>query len=59
MERTCRWTVDGRAWYNGDPDGAFVDVPTCHSFAAMLSALPIPGGRAAPPQQLLLVDIHE
>lgn len=60
MERTSRWTVkpDGK-WYNGKPDGEFVDVPTAQSFAAMLSALPIPGACAPPPQQLLLLDIHE
>ena len=34
-------------------------VPTAQSFAAMLSSLPIPGHRPAPPQQLLLIDIHE
>ena len=31
----------------------------CQSFAALLSAAPLPGARPAPPQQLLLVDIHE
>ena len=28
-------------------------------WAAMLSAMPIPGPRPPPPQQLLLIDIHE
>ena len=60
MERTSRWTVSPEGkWYNGKADGEFVDVPTCQSFAAMLSSLPIPGARPAPPQQLLLIDIHE
>jgi len=60
MERTCRWTVtDAGKWYNGEPHGEFVDVPTAQSFAAMLSSLPIPGSSKCPPQQLLLVDIHE
>ena len=60
MERTCRWTVkDDRKWDNGDPNGEFVDVPTAQSFAAMLSSLPIPGTHPLPPQQLLLIDIHE
>ncbi|KAL1523575.1 hypothetical protein AB1Y20_018511 [Prymnesium parvum] len=60
MERTCRWTVrDDRKWDNSDPNGEFVDVPTAQSFAAMLSSLPIPGTRPLPPQQLLLIDIHE
>mmetsp|Transcript_38336 Transcript_38336/g.124701 ORF Transcript_38336/g.124701 Transcript_38336/m.124701 type:complete len:533 (+) Transcript_38336:58-1656(+) len=63
MERTSRWTVTTGKWDNGKPDGEFVDVPTCQSFAAMLSALPLPPpARCAappPPQQLLLLDIHE
>jgi len=60
MERTSRWTLsDHGKWDNGKPDGEFVDVPTAQSFAAMLSSLPIPGHRPAPPQQLLLIDIHE
>ena len=61
MERTSRWTVvpDSGKWYNGKPEGEFVDVPTAQSFAAMLSALPIPGACRAPPQQLLMLDIHE
>lgn len=60
MERTCRWTVTEQGkWYNGEPHGEFVDVPTAQSFAAMLSSLPIPGSSKCPPQQLLLVDIHE
>ncbi len=59
MERTSRWTVQDGKWYNGKADGEFVDVPTAQSFAAMLSALPIPGSRPLPPQQLLLLDIHE
>ena len=41
--------TDGK-WYNGKPDGEFVDVPTAQSFG-MLSA-PIPGACAPPPQQL-------
>mmetsp|Transcript_43436 Transcript_43436/g.139449 ORF Transcript_43436/g.139449 Transcript_43436/m.139449 type:complete len:290 (-) Transcript_43436:356-1225(-) len=56
MERTSRWTVTTGKWDNGKPDGEFVDVPTCQSFAAMLSALPLPPpARCAappPPQQL-------
>ena len=60
MERTSRWTLtDQNKWDNGKPDGEFLDVPTAQSFAAMLSSLPIPGHRPAPPQQLLLIDIHE
>ena len=60
MERTSRWTVaEGGKWYNGKPAGEFVDVPTAQSFAAMLSALPIPGTLTLPPQRLLLLDIHE
>jgi hypothetical protein len=60
MERTSRWTLtDQNKWDNAKPDGEFLDVPTAQSFAAMLSSLPIPGHRPAPPQQLLLIDIHE
>ena len=57
MERSCRWTVQGGKWFNAKANGEFVDVPTAMSFAAMLSALPIPGNRDLPPQQLLLLDI--
>ena len=58
MERTCRWTVNGGKWDNSDPEGEYVDVPTAQSFAALLSSAPVPGS-APPPQQLLLIDIHE
>lgn len=61
MERTSRWTCESGKWFNGKPDGEFVDVPTALSFATMLSALPMSTTpkSPAPPQQLLLVDIHE
>ena len=64
MERTSRWCLvpkdgGGDKWYNGKPDGEYVDVPTALSYATLLSALPGPSGRPLPPQQLLLLDIHE
>lgn len=66
MERTSRWAVqaDLGKWTNTEAHGPFVDVPTAHTFAALLSAPPppAPGGRPAPPlppKQLLLLDLHE
>lgn len=70
MERTCRWEIADGKWTNSVADGAFVDVPTCLQYAALLSAPPIlagprGGARGAPPlppppsKQLLLLDIHE
>ena len=66
MERTSRWAVHAELgkWTNAEAQGPFVDVPTAHTFAALLSAAPppVPGGRSAPPlppKQLLLLDLHE
>jgi len=58
MERTCRWTVRDAKWYNGAPQGEFVDVPTAHTFASLLSSAPAGGGSGVP-KQVLLVDLHE
>jgi len=66
MERTSRWAVNAEQgkWSNSDANGPFLDVPTAHTFAALLSAVPPPppGGKPAPPlppKQLLLLDLHE
>uniref|UniRef100_A0A7S3FM32 Uncharacterized protein n=1 Tax=Haptolina ericina TaxID=156174 RepID=A0A7S3FM32_9EUKA len=40
MERTCRWSVVDTKWYNGEPQGEFVDIPTAHTFASLLSSEP-------------------
>lgn len=58
MERTCRWTVKDGKWYNGDANGGYVDVPTAHTFASLLSAEPAEGSLAVP-KQLLMIDLHE
>lgn len=58
MERTCRWTILGDKWFNGDPAGAFVDVPTLLSLVELLAAAP--SGSAQPVQRrILFIDIHE
>jgi hypothetical protein len=64
MERTCRWTVKEGKWYNGAAEGAYVDMPTAHSFATLLSAQS--GGsctermwRRQVPKQIVFVDLHE
>ncbi len=61
MERTCRWELGGedRKWNNAVADGPFVDMPTCASFAALMSAAPCEAVPRRIPKRLLFVDIHE
>ena len=57
MERTSRWTKKEGRWYNGEPSGEYVDVPTLESFAQMISFEPSEGKTCA--RHLLFIDIHE
>ena len=69
MERTSRWaylTGADKPWTNAVADGAFIDMPTAQTYAALLSADPPPppgsghvAAPPAPPKQLLLIDIHD
>ena len=69
MDRTCRWsrstTDPKKPWDNSVADGPWLDVPTAHTYAALLSADPMPPPPGAssvpppPPKQLLLIDLHD
>ena len=70
MERTSRWTrTDGsKPWDNKKPDGAWLDVPTAQTYAALLSADPPCAPTSdksdvavppVPPKRLLLIDLHD
>jgi hypothetical protein len=68
MERSSRWAFSsaprGKPWDNSQADGPWVDVATAHTYAALLSADPLPPPTSKsvsppPPKQLLMVDVHD
>lgn len=67
MDRSCRWalTAEGK-WTNAVADGPWIDVSSCHMYAALLSADPPPPpgevdvpSPPLPPKELLLIDMHD
>ena len=68
MDRSSRWALKAKEgeWDNGKASGPFVDVPSAHMYAALLSADPPPPPGETdvptpplPPKQILIIDIHD